>query len=73
MNLIEEEFYIPVEGNSGLCRDSRSGAIINTNKNAAQQAREARVNLLNKEEELKTLKSDVHEIKSLLNQLLERL
>jgi len=64
--------YIPVEGESELFRDPVSGAIINMNKNAAALARTAMENHRRKERELKELKSDVSEIKSILTQLLER-
>lgn len=68
-----DDRYIPVEGSPGLFRDSRSGAIINMNRTAAQQAREARKKAQERDHELEELKSDVQEIKSILTQLLERL
>ena len=43
------------------------------NKNGAQKAREARQALINKENEIQDLKTEVQEIKSILTQLLERL
>ena len=70
---MSKQIHIPVEGNPGLYRDSRSGAIINMNKNGAQKAREARQALINKENEIQDLKTEVQEIKSILTQLLERL
>jgi hypothetical protein len=70
---MDNERYIPVEEKPGLFRDSRSGAIINMNKNGAQKAREARQALINKENEIQDLKTEVQEIKSILTQLLERL
>ena len=65
--------YVPVKESPGLFRDSLTGAIINMNKNGAQKAREARQALINKENEIKDLKTEVQEIKSILTQLLERL
>jgi len=71
--MINDDRYIPVEENPGLFRDSRTGAIINMNSTGAQQARNARDAYKNKENEIKELKSEVHEIKGILKQLLERL
>ena len=70
---MDNERYIPVEEKPGLFRDSLTGAIINMNKNGAQKAREARQALINKENEIQDLKTEVQEIKSILTQLLERL
>lgn len=70
---MSKQTHIPVEGNPGLYRDSRSGAIINKNRSAAQKAREARQRFLDKENKIDELQSEVQEIKSILTQLLERL
>ena len=71
--MINDDRYIPVEEKPGLFRDSRTGAIINMNSTGAQQARNAMDAHKNKENEIKELKSEVHEIKGILKQLLERL
>ena len=65
--------YVPVKESPGLFRDSLTGAIINMNKNGAQKAREARQALINKENQIQDIKTEVQEIKSILTQLLERL
>lgn len=70
--MIKDENYIPVEGNPGLVRDTATGAIINIDKSKASKARRARESILQEKEEIKELKNDVAEIKSLLKQLLER-
>ena len=70
---MDNERYIPVEEKPGLFRDSRSGAIINKNRSAAQQAREARQRFLEKENKIEELQSEVQEIKGILKQLLERM
>lgn len=70
--MIKDENYIPVEGNPGLVRDTATGAIINIDKSKASKARRARESILREKEEIKELKNDVAEIKSLLKQLLER-
>lgn len=64
--------YIPVEGHPGLYRDPITNAIINTDKSKARIAREAREKAIQREQDIENLKSDVHEIKNLLKQLLER-
>ena len=56
--------YVPVKESPGLFRDSLTGAIINMNKNGAQKAREARQALINKENEIQDLKTEVQEIPS---------
>jgi hypothetical protein len=63
---------IPVEGHPGLFRDPSTNAVINTNKRSAQQAREARENIIKQKQEFEDMKRDVQEIKELLQQLLER-
>ena len=70
--MIKDENYIPVEGNPSLVRDTATGAIINIDKSKASKARRARESILREKEEIKELKNDVAEIKSLLKQLLER-
>jgi hypothetical protein len=73
-----EEFKV-VDDNRDLIRDMHSKAIINTNRNAYQAARD-RANKVrkNKDElrdatrEINILKSEMHEIKSLLIKLVEK-
>ena len=71
--MMNDSRYIPVEEKPGLYRDSLTGAIINMNRTGAQQARNARDAYHNNQNEIKELKSEVHEIKGILKQLLERL
>lgn len=68
--------YIPVEGNPGLARDSKTGAIININIDEMEQARSRKELRRQKQDELENLKSqvqqmnnDLSEIKELLNRL----
>jgi len=63
---------IPVEGHPGLFRDSASNAIINTNTTEIEKRRKNRAKMQAKEHEINQLKTEVAEIKSLLQQLLER-
>lgn len=58
---------IPVEGYSGLYRDEGSGGIINCNDNEYNEYIRAKQNKLIKEQELKDMKAEIEELKSLLN------
>ena len=79
--------YQRVEGEPDLAKDSNvPGVVINRNKNAYEKAKarseESRRKLLKEEEqqdtirnatrEINTLKSEMHEIKSLLQQLVDK-
>lgn len=74
---------IPVEGNNGLFRDSKSGAILNCSGNefsAYLQTKERRLkeieqfnNMNNKIEQLENLKNDVDELKGMMKLLLSKL
>ena len=71
--------YLKVEGHEHLVRDMGSKAIVNTNKYAyiaaverSQNAQKAKDELRDATREINTLKSEKHEIKSLLLQLVEK-
>ena len=79
--------YERVEGEPDLAKDSNvPGVVINRNKNAYEKAKvrseESKRKLLEEEEqrdiirnatrEINTLKSEMHEIKSLLQQLVDK-
>ena len=63
---------LSVQGHKHLYRDEKSGAIINCDTQGYQQY----VNLKNKkneeQEEIKRLRSDIDEIKSLLHEVLNK-
>jgi hypothetical protein len=58
---------IPVEGYSGLYRDEGSGGIINCNDNEYNEYVRTKQNKLIKEQELKDMKTEIEELKLLLN------
>ena len=69
--------YVPVKGHSGLVRDTYSNALINTNAQEIEQARERkRLRQLEKaqkqslEEKVETIEKDLDEIKSMLKDLI---
>ena len=71
--------YLKVEGHENLVRDTSSNAIINKNVNAyesakkrAGEAQRQRDEIRETNRELNTLKSEMHEIKSLLQQLVRK-
>lgn len=64
---------IPVEGHQHLYRDSRSGAILNTNKSAYFNAVRKKLEAKDKKNEMETLKNEVSELKQLVQQLVDQL
>ena len=72
-----KEVYTQVEGHPDLVRDNSSHAIINRNNGAYEQARKRaaaaqaqRDDIRDTTREINHLKSEMHEIKNLLTQLL---
>ena len=72
--------YIPVEGNSGLYRDSDSTAIVNRDKKAylaymerKKIAENKNLELNKMKEDLDNVKGELGEIKSLLSTLVQKL
>jgi len=71
-----KEAYIPVEGHPDLVRENASHAIINRNSGAYEQARKRaaaaqaqRDEIRDTTREINHLKSEMHEIKNLLKEL----
>ncbi len=69
--------YVPVKGHSGLVRDMKTNALINTNAEEIEQARERkRLRQLEKaqkqslEQKVETIEKDLDEIKSMLKDLI---
>ena len=59
--------YVKVEGEADLAKDLNvPGVVINRNKNAYERAK------LRSTREINTLKSEMHEIKNLLQQLVDK-
>jgi len=63
---------VEVEGHPGFVRDMETGAILNINKTELNKMKRARAARRNKDNEIRDLKNEVGEIKSLLMQLLEK-
>lgn len=71
--------YISIEGNSFLKKNATTGVVINTNEQELQAARQRRKDRMQKaelqaakEKEIEDMKSDINQIKSMLQQLLEK-
>ena len=74
-----KEKYLQVEGHDDLVRDTESNAIVNRNKGAyllakqrAQNAQRERDAIRNANREINNIKSEMHEIKSMLKTLLDK-
>ena len=63
---------IPVEGHKHLYRDEKSGAIINYDTQGYQQYIKLKNKRSKEKEEIKRLRSDIDEIKSLLYEVLNK-
>lgn len=61
---------VKVEGAPGLRRDTQSGAIINTDRDALLAARSVKARKLAEQETIKTLEDKVERLEALLNKLL---
>ena len=71
--------YLQVEGHDDLVRDTKSNAIINKNRSAyliakqrAEAAQRQRDAIRNANREINNIKSEMHEIKSMLKTLLDK-
>jgi hypothetical protein len=68
---------IKVEGQAGLARDKKTGAILNINSNEIDRIKELRRTQRElkktQEQEINQLKSDVSDIKMMLSKLIEKL
>ena len=71
--------YLQVEGHDDLVRETESNAIINKSKSAyllakqrAQNAQRQRDAIRNANREINNIKSEMHEIKSMLKTLLDK-
>tara|TARA_B100000424_G_scaffold67817_2_gene50268 strand:+ start:1033 stop:1260 length:228 start_codon:yes stop_codon:yes gene_type:complete len=74
-----ERKYLQVEDNQDLVRDTHSNAIINRNRSAyeiaikrASDAQKQRDEIRNATREINTLKCEMHEIKNMLKELINR-
>tara|TARA_Y100000817_G_scaffold278407_1_gene241142 strand:+ start:423 stop:650 length:228 start_codon:yes stop_codon:yes gene_type:complete len=71
--------YLKVDGHSDLVKDTKTHAVINTNKNAyvsykkrLQEAQRQRDEIRTATREINNLKCEMHEIKDMLKTLMDR-
>jgi hypothetical protein len=64
---------VRVEGHSSLARDEESSAIVNTDLNAYQLAKQRKERMQTQINEINNLKEEVSEIKHLLQNIVEKL
>lgn len=71
--------YLKVAGHAGLVRDTSTGAILNTNKSEYEeyiarqrQAEEREAEISKHTEDINNIKNELHDIKSLLLQILKK-
>ncbi len=74
-----EERYSKIKGHEGLRKDELTGAIVNVDRSAWQAARErakaaqkSRDEIRDQARQINNLKCEMHEIKSLLQQLVSK-
>ena len=74
-----ERTYLQVEDNADLVRDTHSNAIVNKNRNAyeiavkrAKEAQRQRDEIRDATREINNLKCEMHEIKNMLKELINR-
>jgi len=73
------EEYLKVEGHSSLIKNTKTHAVINTNKNAylsykkrLQEAQKQRDEIRSATREINNIKCEMHEIKDMLKILLDK-
>lgn len=69
-----EPKFLPVIDNKDLVRDTRSKALLATNKSQLEEHRQKKnflTKMLKQSEEIEDMKKDINEIKFLLHKLLE--
>ena len=71
--------FLKVEGHKDLVRDTSTGAILNTNRNAylnykkrLREAQKQRDEIRSATREINNVKCEIHEIKSMLKTLLDK-
>lgn len=62
-----------VEGNPSLIRDLNNGAILNVDSLAVKRAKEAKAQRNKNKQEIKDIKSEISELKFMMQQILEKL
>ncbi len=64
---------VRINGQKDLAKDEDTGAVLNTDVEEVEQAREIKEKRKEKEEEFAQLKNDVSELKDMMKQLIEKM
>jgi len=64
---------IPIENNNSLYRDAESGAVLNCSTSDYESYLQHKKSLLEKQDEIQTLKNEVSEIKDMMRLILSKL
>ena len=64
---------VRINGQKDLAKDEETGAVLNTDVEQAEQAREIKEKRKEKEDEFTRLQEDVSELKMMMKQLLEKM
>lgn len=67
------DHLIPIKGHNNLFRDDNTGMIVSINNHTSAHYKRLRDKKLKEKQEMDSLKSEVSDIKSLLNKLLEKI
>jgi len=70
---MNKDRFIPVEGHSDLVRDRVTGAIVNINKEETRAIVTRKQREKQQQKEIQQLKSDVSDIKQMLQQIVEKI
>jgi hypothetical protein len=72
---MEQERYTKIENNTDMVKDTKTGAILNTNKNALNIFRNKKKKdqmVVDHENQIHSMQDDINEIKTLLRQLVTK-
>jgi len=65
-----ENHYVPIKGRQGLVKDPATGAIINKDKKAYQEALSRHEQAQKQENRIKSLENELNEVKNGISQIL---
>lgn len=63
----------PIKGHNNLFRDNNTGMVVSINNHTSEHYKRIREKKINERQEMDSLRSEVSEVKSLLNKLLEKI
>ena len=67
------DHLIPIKGHNNLFRDNNTGMVVSINNHTSKHYKRIREKKIDERREINSLRSEVGEVKSLLNKLLEKI